>query len=284
MPKHAFEIVNVFAETPFGGNPLVVFTDAAGLTEQTMQLLARQMNLSETVFVLSSTQAAARLRIFTPAHELPFAGHPTLGAAAVLQRQRGLADAFSLQTEAGLIPIRHQDGLFTLQAKAASERPSGLDIPAAAAMLGLPAEAVAAVPSWLDTGSEQLLIQASSREAVLAARPVPALFIRDACLQPGRSVAYLWHEANSLATVRLFFAQDGAVLEDPGTGSACANLGGWCSLHQRHPLQWRVEQGAVLQRPNVLHLTVDEARRIYVGGRIVPLARGEFSLQDSQPA
>ncbi|WP_159879604.1 PhzF family phenazine biosynthesis protein [Aquitalea denitrificans] len=278
MPSHAFEIVNVFAETTFGGNPLAVFTDARSLPDVSMQALARQLNLSETVFVLPSTQANARLRIFTPAHELPFAGHPTLGAAAVLYRQQGLGDAFTLETKAGVIPIAHQDGLFTLQANPAHERDAGLAIDAAAAMLGLPAAAIAAPPSWLDTGSEQLLIQASSRAAVLAARPVPALFARDACLRPGRSVAYLWHEADKLATVRLFFEQDGAVLEDPGTGSACANLGGWCSLHQRYPLQWRVEQGAVLQRPNVLHLTVDGQRRIYVGGRVIPVARGEFVL------
>ena len=278
MPSYAFEIVNVFAETTFGGNPLAVFTDARGLSDASMQAVARQMNLSETVFVLPSTQANARLRIFTPAHELPFAGHPTLGTAAVLYRQQGLGECFGLQTEAGVIPIQHHDGLFTLQANPARERDAGLSMASAAAMLGLPVDAIAATPSWLDTGSEQLLIQASSREAVLAARPLPALFARDACLRPGRSVAYLWHAADNLATVRLFFEQDGAVLEDPGTGSACANLGGWCSLHQHYPIQWRVEQGEVLQRPNVLHLTVDEQRRIYVGGRVIALARGEFVL------
>ncbi|MBV8680318.1 MAG: PhzF family phenazine biosynthesis protein [Aquitalea sp.] len=278
MPSYAFEIVNVFAESTFGGNPLAVFTDARGLSDASMQALARQMNLSETVFVLPSTQANARLRIFTPAHELPFAGHPTLGSAFVLQRQLALGSDFSLQTNAGVIPIHHADALFTLQANPARERDAGLSIETAAAMLGLPVDAIAAAPSWLDTGSEQLLIQARSRAAVLAARPVPALFVRDACLRPGRSVAYLWHEADNLATVRLFFAQDGAVLEDPGTGSACANLGGWCSLHQRYPIQWRLEQGAVLQRPNVLHLTVDAERRIYVGGRVVALAQGSFHL------
>ncbi|BBF83727.1 phenazine biosynthesis protein PhzF like [Aquitalea magnusonii] len=278
MTSHAFEIVNVFAETTFGGNPLAVFTAATGLSDTSMQALARQMNLSETVFVLPSTQAAARLRIFTPAHELPFAGHPTLGAAAVLYGQQRVGEAFTLETNAGVIPIVHQDGLFTLQANPARERDAGLAIDAVAAMLSLPVDAIAAPPSWLDTGSEQLLIRASSREAVLAARPLPALFVRDACLQPGRCVAYLWYEANAVATVRLFYAQDGAVLEDPGTGSACANLGGWCSLHQRYPLQWRVEQGEVLHRPNVLHLTVDAERRIYVGGRVIALARGEFVL------
>jgi PhzF family phenazine biosynthesis protein len=203
MPGLPFEIVNVFAETTFGGNPLAVFTDAQELSDASMQALARQMNLSETVFVLPSTQANARLRIFTPAHELPFAGHPTLGAAAVLYRQRGWAMPLHWRPS-GVISIAHQDGLFTLQANPARERDAMLAIEAAAAMLGLPVDAIAAAPSWLDTGSEQLLIRPASREAVLAARPDPALFARDACLRPGRSVAYLWHVANNLATVRCF--------------------------------------------------------------------------------
>jgi PhzF family phenazine biosynthesis protein len=147
-----------------------------------MQALARQMNLSETVFVLPSTQADARLRIFTPAHELPFAGHPTLGAAAVLYRQRQLGESFTLETKRG-DSHPHQDGLFTLQANPARER-AAADHRSAAAMLRLPVDAIAAAPSWLDTGSEQLLIRPASAEAVLAARPDPALFARDACLRP----------------------------------------------------------------------------------------------------
>jgi PhzF family phenazine biosynthesis protein len=91
-----------------------------------MQALARQMNLFETVFVLPSTQADARLRIFTPAHELPFAGHPTLGAAAVLYHQRQLGESFALETNAGVILIRHQDGQFILQANPARERAAAL--------------------------------------------------------------------------------------------------------------------------------------------------------------
>ena len=79
MPTHAFRIVNVFAESPLAGNPLAVFEDARMLDDDTMQALALQFNLSETTFVLPSSTVSARVRIFTPSFEMPFAGHPTLG-------------------------------------------------------------------------------------------------------------------------------------------------------------------------------------------------------------
>lgn len=278
MSRYSFELVNVFAEERFGGNPLAVFSDASGLDDRTMQLLARQMNLSETVFLFPHESAAARLRIFTPSQELPFAGHPTLGAAAVLHWRGELGASFQLHTNAGLIPLRHHDGIYSLRANAPRERGSGLSRGQAAAMLGLDQEDIALEPVWLDTGSEQLLIRAASAGAVLRAKPVHALLLRDATLRPGRSVAYLWHEDAGVATVRLFYEQQGAVLEDPGTGSACANLGGWCALHGQGPLQWRVEQGAALARPNVLYLQVDAERSITVGGRVQQIGRGEIVL------
>src|SRR5579863_576738 len=105
MPMPAYMIVDVFTGTPLEGNPLAVFTDARSIPADRMQRIAREMNLSETVFVLPPEQAGdARIRIFTPAGELPFAGHPTLGTAYVLCGQRGL-DAIGLETGAGLIRV-----------------------------------------------------------------------------------------------------------------------------------------------------------------------------------
>lgn len=277
--SYAYQIVNVFAESRFGGNPLAVFTDASGLSDDDMQLIARQFNLSETVFLLpGDAEAAASLRIFTPSYELPFAGHPTIGSAAVLHALHGPGEAFSLRTRAGLIPIRLQDGVFRLTAVPASQRAANLAPADAAAMLGLAADDIAAEPMWVNAGSEQLLIRLASREAVLAARPVPELFLRHATLRPGRSIAYLWHVADNVATVRLFFEQQGAVIEDPGTGSACANLGGWCALNDLAPLSWRIEQGEAIQRPNVLYLYVDAAGTVQVGGKVQQLGEGTFRL------
>lgn len=277
--SYAYQIVNVFAESRFGGNPLAVFTDARGLDDADMQLIARQFNLSETVFLLpGDAEAAASLRIFTPSYELPFAGHPTIGSAAVLHALQGLGERFTLRTRAGLIPIQWQDGVFRLTAVPASQRAANLAPADAAAMLGLAADDIGAEPMWVNAGSEQLLIRLASREAVLAARPVHELFVRHATLHPGRSIAYLWHVADNIATVRLFFEQQGAVIEDPGTGSACANLGGWCALNGLAPLSWRIEQGEAIQRPNVLYLDVDTAGTVQVGGKVQQLGEGTFRL------
>ncbi|SME96156.1 PhzF family phenazine biosynthesis protein [Pseudogulbenkiania subflava] len=281
MRSFSFQLVNVFAESHFGGNPLAVFTDAEGLDDATMQAIARQFNLSETVFLFPSGTAAARLRIFTPSYELPFAGHPTLGSAAVLHRLGRSGDDFVLETNAGPIPLTQRDGVFTLQANAATARPSGLSLADTAEMLGLSAADIVAAPEWVSTGSEQLLVRIASREAVQAARPDPQLFMQRATLHPGRSVAYLWYENDNVATVRLFFEQHGAVIEDPGTGSACANLGGWCALNGHQPLAWRVEQGHAIDRLNVLELTVSAAGEVRVGGRVIFVGSGVFELPGS---
>ncbi|MDN0075971.1 PhzF family phenazine biosynthesis protein [Crenobacter sp. SG2303] len=253
-------MVNVFAEQPFGGNPLAVFPDARGLDDATMQLIARQFNLSETVFVL------------------PFAGHPTLGSAAALRDERGLADRFALEIRAGVIPVTQADGVYTLSANPPKRHAADLSRADADAMLGLAETDIADDPAWIDTGSEQLLIRLASRTAVLAAQPEPVCFKRDALLRPGRSVAYIWYVENDVATVRMFTERHGEVIEDPGTGSACANLGGWCVLAGLAPLAWRIEQGEAIDRPNVLYLTVDAEGRIGVGGRVIDVADGQFHL------
>ena len=276
---YPYRIVNVFAESRFGGNPLAVFTDAAGLSDADMQLIARQFNLSETVFIHPGDDAAlASLRIFTPSYELPFAGHPTIGSAAVLHALRQPGDAFTLRTQAGLIPITLNDGVFRLTAVAATQRAANVGRAEAAAMLGLDEADIALAPVWVNAGSEQMLIRLASREAVLRARPDHTLFTRHATLRPGRSIAYLWYQADGVATVRLFFEQQGSVIEDPGTGSACANLGGWCALNGLAPLSWRIEQGEAIQRPNVLYLDVAADGRVQVGGKVQAVAEGVFTL------
>src|SRR5579859_5746875 len=132
MPMPAYMIVDVFTGTPLEGNPLAVFTDARSIPADRMQRIAREMNLSETVFVLPPEQAGdARIRIFTPAGELPFAGHPTLGTAFVLCGQRGL-DAIELETGAGVVRVE-----FTAR--------SGPAVPGAP---GLPGRMRQPLPTW----------------------------------------------------------------------------------------------------------------------------------------
>lgn len=102
--EFAFRIVNVFAEERLAGNPLAVFENARGLSDADMQALALQFNLSETTFILPSQVADARVRIFTPTFEMPFAGHPTLGSAHVVRALAGAGDALALEMLAGTIP------------------------------------------------------------------------------------------------------------------------------------------------------------------------------------
>src|SRR6476620_11434403 len=105
MPTHSYRIVNVFAESPLAGNPLAVFEDGSAFDDATMQSLALQFNLSETTFVMSSTTASARVRIFTPTFEMPFAGHPTLGTAHVVRALTGAGNRVTLELRAGVIPV-----------------------------------------------------------------------------------------------------------------------------------------------------------------------------------
>src|SRR5688572_20865116 len=117
MRGYAFRILNVFTVegAPLSGNPLCVFEDARDLDDATMQALARQLNLSETTFLLPSERASARVRIFTPAFEMPFAGHPTLGTAHVVRALGRGADELTLEMAAGLIPVTARGDAWTLR-------------------------------------------------------------------------------------------------------------------------------------------------------------------------
>ncbi len=119
MGQYDFRIVNVFAESPLGGNPLCVFEDARDLDDATMQALALQFNLSETTFVLPAANATARVRIFTPTFEMPFAGHPTLGTAHVVRDLMSAGDTLTLEMKAGVIPVTARGDVWTLRGQCA---------------------------------------------------------------------------------------------------------------------------------------------------------------------
>jgi PhzF family phenazine biosynthesis protein len=146
-------------------------------------------------------------------------------------------------------------------------------------MLGLPPEALGGTPRWVSCGSEQLLIPLRSAADVHAARPVPEALLSLARSPAGRVSAYLFAREPWGFTVRFFWEQHGAVREDPGTGSACANLGGYLDAEgEPRPSLARLEQGHALGRLNVLSLRRDAEAGVYVGGRVVPLLSGEAVL------
>ncbi len=327
---HAFRILNVFTVdgAPFSGNPLCVFEDARGLSDAQMQSLARQMNLSETTFVLPPThaEADARVRIFTPGFEMPFAGHPTLGTASVVAAREGIArTSVTLEMIAGLVRVEgtssstsssaasgasasaasgasatasssasataastSRESTWTLRAaKPPATRPAAASRSELAAMLGLPEGSVSDEPLWVNTGVEQLVIPLASPELVRATKPVMALIEKHGFSESrDEAMAYVWARDaraddgdTSAITVRFFFTSNGALLEDPATGSACANLGGWFIARDvPRPLTATLSQGAAIERPSRLGLRIDERDQIFVIGAVIELGRGTIVL------
>jgi PhzF family phenazine biosynthesis protein len=279
MPDYAYRIVNVFADPDapgkLTGNPLCVFEDARGLSDATMQALAQQFNLSETTFLLPADRASARVRIFTPGAELRFAGHPTLGSAHIVRALGKAGDAVSLEMKAGVIPVTAQGDDWTLEANKPRTRAPVADAAQIACVLGIEARDLAGVPLWVDTGSEQLVIPLATPEAVRRCRPDAG---RMAGEDPGR--LYVWAQAGDKDVLaRFFMLKHRALGEDFGTGSAAANLGGWF-VAQKGPLPVScvIQQGEPIGRPARLRLDVDREQRIFVGGRVIELARGILSL------
>ena len=180
MPALAYRLVNVFAESRLGGNPLAVFEDGRDLDTATMQALALQFNLSETTFLLPPTAhgATARVRIFTPTFEMPFAGHPTLGTAHVVRALQSTGDRIVLEMGAGNIPVDAQGDEWTLAANAPAWHAPGVSKADFAAMLGVAPADVLDGALWVDTGSKQLVIPLASVDAVTRCRPDPALLAR----------------------------------------------------------------------------------------------------------
>jgi trans-2,3-dihydro-3-hydroxyanthranilate isomerase len=281
MAARRFRIVNVFTHRgdPLSGNPLCVFEDATGLDTATMQRLARQFNLSETTFLTRADDATARVRIFTPAYEMPFAGHPTLGSAYVCRALGWCSDDAVLSMGAGRIPVRAVGSRWTLQANTPTSRPCEATPDALARMLGLTREDIAAPALWVKAGKEQLIVPLASEAAVRRAAPHPGEFAHVRS-EDGHSMAYVFAEtAPGHALGRFFFPQGSAMLEDPATGSATANLGGWLLATGRTlPVHLEISQGEYTGRPSTLFLDVDAQARIFVSGDVIELGRGTVDV------
>jgi trans-2,3-dihydro-3-hydroxyanthranilate isomerase len=285
MATHPFRIVNVFTQDqgPFTGNPLCVFEDGAGFSDQQMQSLARQFNLSETTFILPPTDmkagANARVRIFTPSYEMAFAGHPTLGTSQICRALKLGGDSLVLEMQAGLIPVRAVANRWTLTAPGATSRE--LDVPrdVLAAALGLQVHDIGERPLWVKAGKEQLVVPLTSTDAVRKAAPVPSAMAR-VLSEDGLSMAYVFCLSGAKqALARFFFPAGGAILEDPATGSATANFGAWClAMQQTLPLQVQISQGEFVGRPSTLFLDVNRDGQVFVGGDVFEIGRGSVTL------
>jgi trans-2,3-dihydro-3-hydroxyanthranilate isomerase len=298
MKKLRFRIVNVFVESDaatFGGNPLAVFEDGRGLDEAAMQAIASQFNLSETTFIFPRQDLDPEVRIFTPRYELPFAGHPTVGTSFVIAAMREAAgqicDRLQLKMKAGDIDVVRENGMWTFTANAHTSRPINASKEMLANAVGLHVDDFASEAKFVSTGTEQLVIPVTSVDALARAKPVPELLQQHFPNDAGRYMAYLVARISREGTargtsdrfqVRFFFPTASGMSEDPGTGSACSNLGGYLiDAGEALPAQITVTQGEFINRLNVLQLSLTRERRVRVGGRVVEIGRGELSLPDT---
>lgn len=285
MP-YTFHLLNVFTRDAarLSGNPLCVVENAVGLESEAMQALARQFNLSETTFVLPSARATARVRIFTPDYEMPFAGHPTLGTAHIVRRLGAGSNRLTLEMQAGIIAVVAQGNMWTLSANPAAHREINMTRGALAAVLGLNAgeiiwERPGPRPLWVDSGSDQLIVPLASPDAVERASP-SANFSDTLRNAQGQCMAYVFAQAgDGLVMSRFFFQADNSFREDPATGSACANLGGWyLATGTAPPLSRRIHQGDQVKRPSTLFLHIDAAGHTSVAGEVAHLGTGSINL------
>jgi trans-2,3-dihydro-3-hydroxyanthranilate isomerase len=276
-----YVVADVFTDTPLAGNPVAVFTDARALEGEEMQRLARELNLSETVFVLpAEADGHARIRIFTPGIELPFAGHPTLGTAFVLAAPMQLLE-IRLETGMGTVPValeRERDRIvFGLMEQ---PLPSWEPYAAEAALLSALGVERPELPVELyDNGARHAYVALASDDAVVSLRPdFSALSDLPAVL----GVNCFAGEGSRWKT--RMFAPAGGVAEDPATGSAAGPLAVHLARHGRIAFGEEIEisQGAEVGRPSTLYARADgsaeQLERVEVGGSAVVVARGEFRL------
>jgi trans-2,3-dihydro-3-hydroxyanthranilate isomerase len=278
--RRGYHLVNVFTRDAarLSGNALCVFEPAEPLATPTMLAIARQFNLSETTFLGPSNRATASVRIFTPYYEMPFAGHPTLGTAHVVRLLQG-GDRVTLEMPAGLIPVTASGDVWTLTASRPRWREVDRSRAELAAALGVDAAEVIDRPLWVDAGVEQLIVPLASAAAVVRAQPSIQTLPRLVSTL-GASQAYVFApQGAAQISARFFFQAGSGYAEDPATGSACANLGGWyLATEAPLPLRRTVLQGEQVGRPSRLQLTIDEERQVRVGGEVIHLGRGEIDI------
>ncbi|MGC5287351.1 PhzF family phenazine biosynthesis protein [Micromonospora sp. DT231] len=284
MSTLAYEIVDVFTDRPFAGNPLAVVFGAEALATEQMQALALEFNLSETVFVLPPTQVGAtyRARIFTPVEELPFAGHPSVGAAVTASR-RGMFGVGQVTQEchAGVLPIEVTATGATLTGGSPTLGPE-LDPEPLLEIAGLTADDhVGPAPRVAGCGLEFPYLPVRP-ESVARARV-------DATAAQRYGVSHVsvfsWDAAAQTAHARVFVPGMG-VPEDPATGSAALGLGVWLVASGLLPgvgrSEYAVRQGVEMHRPSALACTVTAANGVAVGatvaGQVMPVARGEIAV------
>jgi PhzF family phenazine biosynthesis protein len=276
-----FRLVDVFSSGDFTGNPLGVIAEAEGLSTDAMQAITRWLNLSETAFLLPPTDAGAdyRVRIFTLAGELLFAGHPTLGSCHAWLEAGGVPatdGAVVQQCGAGLVRVEQREsGLaFAAPPQRRSDVPTLEELDEVCTVLGIAQEQIVAA-RWVDNGPGWIAVMLACAEAVLA--------VEQAQHHPRYTAIGLVgpHPAGHEAAfeIRAIFSDaHGALIEDPATGSLNASVGQWLFESGRVSEAYVAAQGTRLGRQARIAVSRDAGGQVWVGGRTVTLFRGEANF------
>lgn len=289
-----YEVVDVFTEHALEGNALAVFTDARGLASETMQRIARELNLSETTFVLPATlpEAAARVRIFTPNSEMVFAGHPTIGTAFVV-RERGIvprtASQFVLEEKVGPVKVRVEGAerpMIWLETPPIAKGPA-FDRALCARTLGLSEEHLLdGVPCrFLTAGNPTIFIPLRDAAAVDAAR-IDSAALRELVASQSEPTCIFAFAPTPTGAYSRMFAEELGVVEDPATGSATGPLAAFMLDHGLAPTadgtRLVSEQGTKMGRRSLLHVLIRGemgGTAIEVGGHVTPVATATMRLE-----
>jgi trans-2,3-dihydro-3-hydroxyanthranilate isomerase len=281
VPTFRYVVADVFTDVPLAGNQLAVFTDARAIPEEQLQRLAREVNFSETVFVYpASGDAHAKMRIFTPELEVPFAGHPTLGTAFVLGLPLQL-EVIRLETGRGVVPVWLQrEGARIVFGRMEQPIPTIEPFAGEGGLLdALGVERSELPVEVYDNGLHHVYVTLGSEQEVAALRPDFSRFEDPSGLLGVNTIA----GSGSRWKTRMFVPH-GAVAEDPATGSAAGPLALHVARHGRIAFGDEIEitQGVEIGRPSTLYARVDgtaeNVERVEVGGSAVVVARGEFRL------
>jgi len=298
--RHRYFTLDVFTDRVFGGNPLAVFPDAREIPAAQMQRAARELNLSETVFVRppETAEGTRRLRIFTPGVELPFAGHPTVGTAILLAMLGEVPLEGRLVFEEGVGPvpvtIRGRGGKPDFAQLSAAMLPESRPAPARgeiAALLGLSADEVGAEgyeAEAVSCGVPFLITPLRDLDALGRARVDPSVWQRLLADAWAPHVYVFTPETGSAADFRArMFAPAMGIVEDPATGGAASAFAGYLATRGASTdgtLRWTVEQGIEMGRPSTLFLEADKSggavTAIRVGGSAVLVGEGWMEIPE----
>ncbi len=274
----SFKLVDVFGTAPFTGNPLAVVADAESLSTDDMQRVTRWLNLSETTFLLPTTDTLAdyRVRIFTLARELPFAGHPTLGTCHAWLEAGGTpkrAGVIVQECGVGLVEVRHDDNRLAFAAPPLirSGMPTEVELLEVADLLRIDRAAIVDA-QWVDNGPGWIAVMLATATDVLAVEPARHHSRRiDIGIVGPHPVG-----SDSAFEIRAIFSDaHGALIEDPVCGSLNASVGQWLFASGRAQDRYVAAQGSCIGRDGRIDVVQDGNGQVWVGGRTTTMFDGQ---------